>query len=40
MGNIVKQVKIFFNAIMEELDDKYPVFKNLMEERVFKYEEG
>lgn len=25
---------------MEELDDKFPVFKNLMEEKVFKYEEG
>lgn len=39
-ANIVKQVKIFFNTIMEELDDKFPVFKNLMEEKVFKYEEG
>lgn len=39
-AKIIKEIKIFFNKMMNELDEKYPTFQSLMHEKVFKYEEG
>lgn len=32
---IIKKLKQFFNILIDELDNKFPIFQNLLQERVF-----
>lgn len=35
---IIKNLKQFFNCLIDEIDSKFPVFQNLLTQRIFSYE--